>query len=126
MVDYLKNVDVIVLIVVVLGCFVLKIFSVVMVVGMKFGVLIVDLVVESGGNCELIWLGECVEYGGVSIFGLFNLLVGVLLYVLEMYVCNVFNFVELLIKDDVVVLDDVDELVVKSCVMCDGMVCFIG
>lgn len=43
--------------VVVLGCFVLWIFSVVMVCGMKLGSVVVDLVVEIGGNCEVIVLG---------------------------------------------------------------------
>jgi NAD(P) transhydrogenase subunit alpha len=43
-----------------------------------------------------------------------------------MYARNVFNFVELLVKDDAVAPDDADELVAKSCVTRDGTARFTG
>lgn len=124
--DHLKNVDVIVSTAAVPGRPAPKILSAAMVAGMKPGALIVDLAAESGGNCELTRPGERVEHGGVSILGPLNLPAGAPLHASEMYARNVFNFVELLIKDDAVAPDDADELVAKSCVTRDGTARFTG
>ncbi len=118
--DHLKNVDVIVSTAAVPGRPAPKILSAAMVAGMKPGALIVDLAAESGGNCELTRPGERVEQGGVSILGPLNLPAGAPLHASEMYARNVFNFVELLVKDDAVAPDDADELVARSCVTRDG------
>ena len=124
--DHLKNVDVIVSTAAVPGRPAPKILSAAMVAGMKPGALIVDLAAESGGNCELTRPGERVEQGGVTILGPLNLPAGAPLHASEMYARNVFNFVELLIKDDAVAPDDADELVAKSCVTRDGAARFAG
>ena len=124
--DHLKNVDVIVSTAAVPGRPAPKILSAAMVAGMKPGALIVDLAAESGGNCELTRPGERVEHGGVSILGPLNLPAGAPLHASEMYARNVFNFVELLIKDDAVAPDDADELIAKSCVTRDGTARFTG
>jgi NAD(P) transhydrogenase subunit alpha len=124
--DHLKNVDVIVSTAAVPGRPAPKILSAAMVAGMKPGALIVDLAAESGGNCELTRPGERVEQGGVTILGPLNLPAGAPLHASEMYARNVFNFVELLIRDDAVAPDDGDELVAKSCVTRDGTARFTG
>ncbi|WP_266159681.1 NAD(P) transhydrogenase subunit alpha [Dyella silvatica] len=114
--DHLKVIDVIVTTAAVPGRPSPKILSAAMVEGMKPGALIVDLAAEGGGNCELTRPGERVEHAGVSILGPLNLPAGAPLHASEMYARNVYNFVELLIRDGVLQPDFDDELVSKSCV----------
>jgi NAD(P) transhydrogenase subunit alpha len=91
-----------------------------MVEGMKPGALIVDLAAESGGNCELTRPGERVEHGGVTILGPLNLAAGAPLHASEMYARNLYNFIELLVRDGALQPDFDDELVAKSCVTRSG------
>lgn len=118
--NHLKVIDVIVTTAAVPGRPAPKILTAAMVEGMKPGALIVDLAAESGGNCELTRPGERVEHGGVTIIGPLNLPAGAPLHASEMYARNVFNFVELLIKDDALAPDYDDELVAKSCITRGG------
>jgi NAD(P) transhydrogenase subunit alpha len=97
-----------------------------MVAGMKPGALIVDLAAEGGGNCELTRPGERVEHDGVTILGPLNLPAGAPLHASEMYARNVFNFLELLIRDGALAPDFDDELVAASCVTRDGQAKFAG
>ncbi|WP_130620955.1 NAD(P) transhydrogenase subunit alpha [Dyella amyloliquefaciens] len=118
--DHLKSVDVIVTTAAVPGRPAPKIITASMVDGMKPGALIVDLAAEGGGNCELTQPGQRVEYQGVTILGPLNLPAGAPLHASEMYARNVYNFVELLVKDDALAPDFNDELVAKSCVTRNG------
>ncbi|MBT2115942.1 NAD(P) transhydrogenase subunit alpha [Dyella sp. LX-66] len=124
--DHLKSVDVIVTTAAVPGRPAPKILSAAMVQGMKPGALIVDLAAEGGGNCELTRPGERVEQGGVVVLGPLNLPAGAPLHASEMYARNVYNFVELLVKDGALAPDFGDELVAKSCVTQAGEVRFNG
>jgi len=124
--DHLKNVDVIVSTAAVPGRPAPKILSAAMVAGMKPGALIVDLAAEGGGNCELTRPGERVEQGGVVILGPLNLPAGAPLHASEMYARNVFNFLELLVRDGALAPDFEDELVAASCVTRDGQPRFEG
>jgi NAD(P) transhydrogenase subunit alpha len=113
--DHLKSFDVVVSTAAVPGRPAPKILSTAMVEGMKPGALIVDLAAEGGGNCELTRPGERVEHGGVVILGPLNLPAGAPLHASEMYARNVYNFVELLVRDGELKPDFDDELVAKSC-----------
>jgi NAD(P) transhydrogenase subunit alpha len=124
--DHLKTIDVIVSTAAVPGRPAPKILTTAMVEGMKPGALIVDLAAESGGNCELTQPGERVEHGGVVILGPLNLAAGAPLHASEMYARNVYNFVELLIKDGALQPDFADELVAKSCLSHAGETRFAG
>jgi len=124
--DHLKVVDVIVTTAAVPGRPAPKILTAAMVQGMKPGALIVDLAAEGGGNCELTRPGERVEQGGVVVLGPLNLPAGAPLHASEMYARNVYNFVELLVKDGALVPDFGDELVAKSCVTQAGELRFAG
>ena len=124
--EHLKLVDVIVTTAAVPGRPSPKILSAAMVAGMKPGALVVDLAAEGGGNCELTRPGERVEQGGVVVLGPLNLPAGAPLHASEMFARNVFNFVELLVKDGALVPDFEDELVAKSCVTKDGEAHFPG
>lgn len=124
--EHLKTVDVVVCTAAVPGRPAPKILTTVMVEGMKPGALVVDLAAESGGNCELTLAGERVEHGGVVILGPLNLAAGAPLHASEMYARNVYNFVELLIRDDALQPDFADELVAKSCLSHAGETRFAG
>jgi NAD(P) transhydrogenase subunit alpha len=118
--EHLKTVDVIVSTAAVPGRAAPKILAASMVAGMKPGALIVDLAAEGGGNCELTRPGERVEQGGVVILGPLNLPAGAPLHASEMYARNVYNFLELLLKDGALQPDFGDELVQKSCLVRNG------
>ncbi|HET6431079.1 NAD(P) transhydrogenase subunit alpha [Dyella sp.] len=124
--EHLKVFDVVVSTAAVPGRPAPKILTAAMVQGMKPGALIVDLAAESGGNCELTRPGERVEHGGVTIIGPLNLPAGAPLHASEMYARNVFNFLELLVKNDALAPDYDDELVAKSCLTRDGTAQFTG
>ncbi|MDE2307584.1 MAG: NAD(P)(+) transhydrogenase (Re/Si-specific) subunit alpha, partial [Xanthomonadaceae bacterium] len=113
--EHLKSIDVIVTTAAVPGRPAPKILTAAMVEGMKPGALIVDLAAEGGGNCELTRPGERVEHGGVAILGPLNLPAGAPLHASEMYARNVYNFVELLVRDGALKPDFEDELVARSC-----------
>jgi NAD(P) transhydrogenase subunit alpha len=68
-----------------------------MVRSMRPGSVVVDLAVESGGNCELSAPGEIVERHGVVIVGLKNLPASVPQHASELYAKNVLNLVKLFI-----------------------------
>ena len=120
--DHLKVFDVVVSTAAVPGRAAPKILTVAMVEGMKPGALIVDLAAESGGNCELTRPGESVEHSGVTILGPLNLAAGAPLHASEMYARNIYNFVELLIREGTLQPDFNDELVAKSCLTRHGEV----
>ena len=80
-----------------------------MVQSMKPGSVIVDLAVETGGNCELSKPGETVSTGGITILGPLNLPSQIPQHASVMYSRNVQALLEHLTKDGKVVVaaDDV-------------------
>jgi NAD(P) transhydrogenase subunit alpha len=91
-----------------------KLISKVQVDGMKHGAVIVDLAAEGGGNCEYTKPGETIRVGQVTIAAPLNVpsLLGE--HASELYAKNVFNLLELLVKDQALVLDWEDEVVAKT------------
>jgi NAD(P) transhydrogenase subunit alpha len=124
--DHLKSVDVIVTTAAVPGRPAPKILTAAMVGGMKPGALVVDLAAEGGGNCELTRPGERVEHAGVVVLGPLNLPAGAPLHASEMYARNVYNFVELLVRDGALEPDFGDELVARTCLSHGGEARFQG
>jgi len=62
------------------------------------GAVIVDMAVESGGNCELSELGQIVEREGVRIVGLPNLASTVPAHASELYAKNILNLLKPFLK----------------------------
>jgi NAD(P) transhydrogenase subunit alpha len=88
-----------------------------MVESMKPGAVIVDLAVESGGNCELAELGKIVVHQGVKVVGLPNLPATVPFHASELYSKNVLNLIKLFVqKDGSLALDFKDE-VLAGCLL---------
>ncbi len=89
---------------------------------MKPGAVIVDLLAEGGGNCELTRAGETVEHGGVRIIGPINLPATVAYHASDMYARNLLNFIKPAFKDGALAIDWNDEVFAASCVTHDGSI----
>lgn len=92
-----------------------------MVAAMKSGSIIVDLAVETGGNCELSRLGENVVENGVTIMGPENLTSRMANSASRMYSKNLENLLSYLKKEDGLNLDGNDEIVTRTRVLKDGV-----
>jgi NAD(P) transhydrogenase subunit alpha len=89
---------------------------------MKPGAVIVDLLAEGGGNCELTRAGETVEHNGVRILGPVNLPATVAHHASEMYAKNLLNFIKPALKDGALAIDWNDEVFASSCVTHEGAI----
>ncbi|MBO9664920.1 Re/Si-specific NAD(P)(+) transhydrogenase subunit alpha [Dokdonella sp.] len=115
--DHLKNIDVVVTTAAVPGRKAPRIISAAMVAGMRPGAVIVDIAAETGGNCELTRAGEFITTdNGVGIIGPVNLPASAPVHASEMYARNLYNFLELSLKDGALTLDWDDELIAKTCI----------
>jgi H+-translocating NAD(P) transhydrogenase subunit alpha len=77
---------------------------------MKPGAIIVDILAENGGNCELTRAGETVQHGGVRVLGPVNLPAQLAYHASEMYARNLYNFLSPGIKAGALALDWNDEV----------------
>jgi NAD(P) transhydrogenase subunit alpha len=95
-----------------------------MVDAMKPGSVLVDMAVESGGNCELSKLGKTVRRKGVAILGPANLPSELAPACTSLYARNLYNFVQLLIDKETkaLVIDLDDELIQGTMITRDGKV----
>jgi NAD(P) transhydrogenase subunit alpha len=89
---------------------------------MKPGAVIVDLLAEGGGNCELTRAGETVDHGGVRIIGPVNLPASAAYHASDMYARNLLNFIKPALKDGALAIDWNDEVFAASCVTHDGSI----
>jgi NAD(P) transhydrogenase subunit alpha len=99
-----------------------RIISKAAVARMKPGAVIVDLLAENGGNCELTRAGETVDHGGVRIIGPVNLPATVAYHASEMYAKNLLNFIKPALKDGALAIDWDDEVFASSCVTHEGAI----
>lgn len=91
-----------------------------MVDGMMPESVIVDLAASTGGNCELTHIGEHYYHNETLIVGPLNLPSHGAVHASEMYGRNVHNMLQLIIRDNEVVLDPEDDIIAR-CVVChDG------
>jgi len=115
--EQLKGFDVVVTTAAVPGRKAPRIISAAMVAGMKPGAVIVDIAAETGGNCEITEAGKTIiSANGVSVIGTVNLPASAPVHASEMYARNLYNFLELSLKDGALHLDWNDELIAKTCV----------
>jgi len=90
--------------------------------GMKPGSVIVDLAVETGGNCELSEAGTEVRRNGVLILGPVNLPSTLPLHASQMYARNISSFLLHVARDGKLVVDFDDEIIRETCVTHAGEV----
>ena len=89
---------------------------------MKPGAVIVDILAENGGNCELSRAGETVQHNGVRIIGPVNLPAQLAYNASEMYSRNLFNFLSPALKDGVLKIDWTDEVFAGTVLTHEGTV----
>src|SRR5437667_4648411 len=90
--------------------------------GMKPGSVIVDLAVETGGNCELAEAGTDVSRNGVLILGPVNLPSTLPYHASQMYARNISSFLLHVTRDGKLVVDFDDEIMRETCVTYAGEV----
>jgi len=93
-----------------------------MVKEMHAGSVIVDLAVETGGNCTLSEAGEVVEKEGVTIVGKLNVPSLIAENATDMYAKNILNLLGDMIKEGEVVFDFEDEVTIGATVTHQGEV----
>ena len=121
--EHIKGIDVIVTTAAVPGRKAPRIITRAMVEGMKPGSVIVDIAAETGGNCEVTEPGKTVTTAnGVTVIGPVNLAATTPIHASELYAKNLYNFLELSIKDGGLNLDWDDELIAKTCVTHAGQI----
>jgi NAD(P) transhydrogenase subunit alpha len=91
-----------------------KLISKAQVAGMKAGAVIVDLSAEGGGNCEDTAPGETVKIGNVTIVAPLNVpsLLGD--DASTLYAHNQYNFLALIMKNNIIEIDWTDEVLTKT------------
>lgn len=99
-----------------------KLVSAKMVQSMKPGSVIVDLAVESGGNCELSELNRVVKKHGVTLVGHANVPSRLATDASALYAKNVLNLLGILIKDKALAVNWDDEIVKGVALTRDGAV----
>ncbi len=99
-----------------------RLISAEMVASMKPGSVIVDLAVETGGNCALSVADQVVEINGVKIVGYSNMASRLAAATSSLYANNLLNFLDLLTDKDsaALAIDWNDEIVAAALVAKDG------
>ena len=89
---------------------------------MRAGAVIVDLAVETGGNCELSKPGETVRAYDVTIIGPLNLPSTVAFHASQMFGRNILALLQHLVKDGALVVEPSDEITGAMLITHDGKV----
>jgi len=97
-----------------------------MVNDMAPGSVIVDLAAENGGNCTLTRAGEEVIHGGVHILGPLNVPSTMPIHASQMYAKNIYNLLELMVKDKELKLNLEDDIIAGTIITRDGEIVHAG
>jgi NAD(P) transhydrogenase subunit alpha len=100
-----------------------KLISKAQVAGMKAGAVIVDLSAEGGGNCEDTIPGQTTEVGGVTIVAPLNAPSLLGRDASELYAKNQYALLALMMKDNIITIDWTDEVIAKTALTHDGVLC---
>ena len=118
--NHIKNQDIVITTALIPGRKAPVLVTEAMVQTMKPGSIIVDLAAEQGGNCPLTKAGEVIEVHGVIIMGHTDLPSRLAVDTSSLYARNLFNFVQLIVKDGALALDWDDEIVKGAGLTKDG------
>lgn len=97
-----------------------RLISAEVVAQMKPGAVIVDMAAERGGNCELTEAGSTVIKHGVTILGETNIPATVPSDASALYARNLLDFLKLIIDKDGKLAINLEDEIVKACLMCQG------
>lgn len=93
-----------------------------MVQDMKQGSVIVDMAVESGGNCPLSVKNQIVDRKGVKIVGYCNLAGRIAADASALFARNIFNFLNLIAATGQISIDWNDDIITGSCLTHNGTI----
>jgi H+-translocating NAD(P) transhydrogenase subunit alpha len=99
-----------------------RIITTAMVEGMRRGSVIIDLAAEGGGNCEVTQAGETVTHADVLVYGPVNVPSLVPFHASETYAKNLYNLLQLLVKDGQLAPDWDDEVLAGALLTRSGEV----
>jgi len=91
-----------------------------MVEAMRPGSVVVDLMAENGGNCEITKAGQTENLGGVHVLGPINVVSNLGSHASQMYSRNLLNFLKLIVRKGELVLNTEDEIVREVLVTREG------
>jgi NAD(P) transhydrogenase subunit alpha len=97
-----------------------KLITLEMLSSMRAGGVIIDLAAGTGGNTPITKDNETVEYNGITIIGHSNLASTMPADASKLYAKNVYNFLQLLIKDGKLVVNLNDEIIKGACITHEG------
>ena len=100
-----------------------KLISKAQLAGMTSGAVIVDLAAEGGGNCEDTTPGQTTQVGGVTIVAPLNVPSRLARDASKLYAKNQFNFLALMLKDNIITIDWSDEVIARTALTHDGKLC---
>lgn len=93
-----------------------------MVTQMKRGSVIVDLAIETGGNCTLSQYGKVINYNGITIYGFANASSSMPYQASVMYSRNIDAFLQELIENGMVKIDMNNEIIRSTIVTHEGKI----
>lgn len=99
-----------------------KILTKAMVEAMKPGSVVVDILADNGGNCELTKPGEVINHNDITIVGPINIPSSMSIHASEMYARNLINLLNLMVKENGINLDWNDEIIAGCVVTHDGAI----
>jgi NAD(P) transhydrogenase subunit alpha len=99
-----------------------KLINAAQVKGMKTGSVIVDLSAEGGGNCEDTQPGKTAQVGQVTIVAPFNVPSLLAQDASKLFAKNQYDFLKLMLKDNIITIDWTDEVISKTALTHDGKV----
>lgn len=120
--EYIQKQDIVITTALIPGRAAPKLITESMVKSMKPGSVIVDLAVESGGNCALSKSGEVVTVNGVSVLGHKNVPSRIAGNASMLYAKNLLNLLTLIIKDKALAINWDDEIIKGIALTRDGAV----
>jgi NAD(P) transhydrogenase subunit alpha len=120
--ETLKKMDIVITTALIPGRPAPKLISREMVESMKPGSVIVDLAVETGGNCEVSQPGKVVDHKGVKVVGHLNVPSRLAADASALYARNIYNFIELLVDKESkqLAVNWEDKIVADTCIIRDG------
>ena len=89
---------------------------------MRAGSVIVDLAAATGGNTALTQDQQTILHNGITIIGDSNLAASMPADASKLYAKNVYNFLQLLIKDGQIINNLQDDIIKGACITHEGAV----
>ena len=122
--EHIKDVDAVITTAQIPGRKAPKLITENMVKQMKKGAIIIDLAVDTGGNCTLSKKGKFVEKYGVTIYGFSNAPSSLPSHASDMYSRNISNLLNEIVKDGEIKIDTENEILKEMLITHEGKIVY--